>query len=181
MALLNRHRILFYGRSIDGIQMAPSHWLNWYSLRCRRLKTFSVTWGLSPKSLELLTSAQCSQSTYKICWLDTTELYVLNGGPRRMPTPLTLLATFLPTPHAALLLRSALTVSSLWLHGSGILNVLRAPQSDPRSHLPMFPRCLSRSLLHFTQLCSALLCIAVRVNLSHSSHVSHILLIPVTP
>lgn len=102
-------------------------------------------------------------------------------GIEEFPHPFHSLLLLLPKPRVARLLSASQTLHFPWLPGFSILKVIRAPQSDSQGHLPTLPRCLSRSLLHFTRLCSALLWTVVQVNLSHSRRVSHILLIPVTP
>lgn len=58
-------------------------------------ETFSVTWGLTPKSLEFCDfCSQCFQFTYKRSWLDTLDCYAISGGHRRIPPPLSFLITF---------------------------------------------------------------------------------------
>lgn len=160
----------------------PENWSIFYVLRCRLLRNLLSHLGTHskvPRVLWLLLSASNSL-TKEADWTHWT-VTPLVVGTEEFPHHFHSLLLLLPKPRVARLLSASQTLHFPWLPGFSILKVIRAPQSDSQSHLPTLPRCLSRSLLHFTRLCSALLWTVVQVNLSHSRRVSHILLIPVTP
>lgn len=103
-------------------------------------ETFSVTRGLTPKSLEFCDF--CSVLPVKRSWQDTIELYAISGGHRRIFPPLTFLITFTPQTSCSTAAKCVL----YFLGCPGYSTSLKSPEPLGQTHRATYP--LSPDVCH---------------------------------